>query len=186
MDPVTKRFLRGLAVLAIVLWVTLTCDSAKGAGIPPTTSVPAVAKTHQRQWKTVDVNGTKIDIPISEQYRCPKYHRALKEMGLKPVAVWSYLMWRESRCQPKVIGWNYKRGKDHTDCRLAPAEVYRKCPAVSSYDSGLLQINSSWVTVTASVCRTPWGDLRPLRTTQCNLRVAKYLFDNGGLGHWGF
>jgi hypothetical protein len=173
--------------LAIVLWVTLTCDDgANGAGLPPTTTAPAVAKAHQRQWKTVDVNGTKVDIPISTEYRCPQYHKALKRMGLEPVAVFSYIMWRESRCQPKVIGWNYKRGKDHTDCRLAPADIYKKCPAVSSYDSGLLQINSSWVTVTAQVCNAKRGDLRPLRTSTCNLRVAKYLFDNGGLGHWGF
>jgi hypothetical protein len=57
---------------------------------------------------------------------------------------------------------------------------------VSSYDSGLLQINSSWVTVTSQVCGTKWGDLRPLRTSSCNLKVAKYLFENGGLGNWGF
>ena len=116
--------------------------------------------------------------------RCPKYEKLLKQAKL-PVRTFSYVMWRESRCQPRAIGWNYKKGKTHRDCTLAPAKVYRRCKAVRSYDSGLLQINSTWVSVTAAVCRSEWGDMTVLLDAKCNVAVARYLYDNGGLGHWG-
>jgi len=51
-----------------------------------------------------------------------------------------------------------------------------------SFDSGLLQINSTWKTVTRNICG---GGLDLLLVLDCNLRVAKYLLDNGGLAHWG-
>lgn len=115
--------------------------------------------------------------------RCPQYEQLLRKAQL-PVRTFSYVMWRESRCQPRAIGWNYKQGKSHRDCKLAPANVYRRCKAVKSYDSGLLQINSSWVSVTAAVCKSKWGDMSVLLDPKCNVAVARYLYDNGGLGHW--
>jgi hypothetical protein len=45
-------------------------------------------------------------------------------------------------------------------------------------------VNSSWKTVTSNVCKSPYGDLTVLFNVDCNLKVAKYLYDNGGLGHW--
>jgi hypothetical protein len=119
-----------------------------------------------------------------EVKRCPQWEAQLKAHGLVPVKRFSYLMWRESRCQKKVIGWNYHKGMSHKDCKLAPAKIYKKCPAVRSYDSGLLQINSSWKTLTARVCKSKWGDLKPLLTAECNLKVAKALLDDGGFEHW--
>jgi hypothetical protein len=116
--------------------------------------------------------------------RCDKYDALLRKHGL-PVRTFSYLMWRESRCQPRAIGWNFKQGKSHRNCKLAKASEYRKCAAVDSYDSGLLQINSTWRTVTAQVCGSKWGDMTVLLEPKCNLRVARYLYDNGGLVHWG-
>lgn len=117
----------------------------------------------------------------AEQKRCPKYEKLLKQHGL-PVATFSYIMWRESRCQTRAIGWNYKPGKTHRDCKPTPATTYRRCRAVSSYDIGLLQINSTWRSVTNEVCGT--NDILELQKPKCNLRVARYLYDNGGLGHW--
>jgi hypothetical protein len=116
--------------------------------------------------------------------RCPKWEKKLKQHGLVPVKKFSAIMWRESRCKVKVIGWNYHKGMSHRDCRLAPASIYRKCPAVRSYDSGLLQVNSSWKTVTAMVCGTKYGDMTPLLTVDCNMKVSKFLLDNGGFAHW--
>jgi hypothetical protein len=116
--------------------------------------------------------------------RCPQWEAQLKARGLVPVKKFSYIMWRESRCQMKVIGWNYHPGKSHKDCQLAPAHIYKKCPAVKSYDSGLLQINSTWKTLTARVCGKKFGDLTPLLKADCNLKVAKALLDDGGMGHW--
>jgi hypothetical protein len=115
---------------------------------------------------------------------CPQYEAMLRKHGL-PVKQFSYLMWRESRCQPKAIGWNYKPGKGPKDCVISPAETYRLCKAIRSYDIGLLQNNSGWRTVTSQVCNRPYRQLiKSLTDPSCNLKVAKYLYDNGGLAHW--
>lgn len=119
----------------------------------------------------------------TEVKRCPEWETKLKAYGL-PVDKFSYIMWRESRCQERVIGWNYKKGFSAGSCKKATADIYKHCFAVRSYDSGLLQINSSWKTLTAQVCGSKFGDLAPLLTADCNLKVAKALFDNGGMGHW--
>jgi len=116
--------------------------------------------------------------------RCPKWEKALRKYDL-PVREFSYIMWRESRCQPRVIGWNYKSGMGYWSCKRAPTSTYKKCSAVHSYDSGLLQINSSWRTVTSQVCGSKWGDLTVLLTVDCNLRVASYLYkEGGGIDNW--
>lgn len=119
----------------------------------------------------------------ASEKRCPQWEKLLKKYGL-PVKDFSYIMWRESRCQPKAIGWNYRSGMGHWSCKLAPADIYKKCKAVRSYDSGLLQINSSWVTVTAQVCKSKWGKMSVLLMAECNIAVARYLYDNGGMHHW--
>lgn len=117
--------------------------------------------------------------------RCPKIEPALRQAGM-PVDTFSYIAWRESRCEPRAIGWNYHTGKSHLDCRRAPAEQYRHCPAVRSYDSGLFQINSTWVTLTSQICKSKRGDLTVLLRPQCNLAVAEYLYKHGGgLRNWG-
>lgn len=115
--------------------------------------------------------------------RCPKWEPLIKSYKL-PVKEFSYIMWRESRCERMAIGWNYKSGMGHWSCKLAPAAIYKKCKAVKSYDSGLLQINSSWVTVTSQVCKSKWGDMTVLLDAKCNIAVARYLYDNGGMHHW--
>ncbi len=116
--------------------------------------------------------------------RCPKYEQLLRDYKL-PVAEFSAIMYRESRCQPKAIGWNYRKGMSHRDCRLSPAATYRRCKAVKSFDSGLLQINSSWVTVTAQVCKSKRGDLSVLLIPKCNVAVAQHLYTvGGGINNW--
>jgi hypothetical protein len=115
---------------------------------------------------------------------CPKWEGLMRKYGL-PVKDFTYIAWRESRCEPKAIGWNYKSGMGHWSCKRAPAVTYKKCKAVKSYDSGLLQINSTWVTVTAQVCGSEWGDLTVLLDPHCNLRVASYLYrEGGGMSNW--
>lgn len=114
--------------------------------------------------------------------RCPKWEPLLRKYGL-PVREFSRIMWRESRCVPQAVGWNYRPGKGPDDCRHAPFDQYRHCRAVRTFDSGLLQVNSSWVTVTRTLCgKTPQQGA--LFDPRCNLTVARYLYDNGGLGHW--
>jgi hypothetical protein len=99
--------------------------------------------------------------PTAEIKSCPRWEAKLKAQGLVPVKKFSYIMWRESRCQEKIVSKPNSNG---------------------TRDYGLLQINSSWRTVTRQVCGGT--NLNVLLNSQCNLKVAKYLFDNGGIGHW--
>lgn len=92
---------------------------------------------------------------------CPQWESKLKAQGLVPVKKFSYIMWRESRCQEKIISKKNSNG---------------------TRDYGLLQINSSWRTVTRNVCGVK--NIDALLDSKCNLKVARYLFDNGGIGHW--
>ena len=114
---------------------------------------------------------------------CPQWEAMLRQHGM-PVKEFSRIMYRESRCEKKAIGWNYYKGTSYKDCKPTEASIYKKCKAVCSYDSGLLQINSSWKSVTAKVCKSKFGNLTVLLNPECNLKVAKYLLDNGGIGHW--
>jgi hypothetical protein len=115
---------------------------------------------------------------------CPQYEPLLKKYQL-PVKQFSYILWRESKCQTMAIGWNYKPGKGPQDCVLSPAKTYRFCNAVSSYDIGISQVNSTWKSVVARVCKRPRRQIiKSLTNPECNIKVAKYLYDNGGIGHW--
>jgi hypothetical protein len=115
---------------------------------------------------------------------CPKYEPLLKKYKL-PVKQMSFVLWRESKCEPKAIGWNYHKGKSSRDCKLAPAHIYKNCDAVKSYDVGISQVNSTWNRVVAKVCKRPRRQLiKSLSDPECNIKVAKYLYDNGGMAHW--
>jgi hypothetical protein len=115
--------------------------------------------------------------------RCPKWEKKLRQYKL-PVKEFSFIMWRESKCVAKAIGWNYHKGMSHRDCKLSHARTYRKCKAVKSYDVGLLQINSSWKTLTAKVCKYEYGKMLILQDPDCNLKVASAIYKQSGLEPW--
>ena len=103
---------------------------------------------------------TPKGVPKDPTQRCPQWEAKFREYGL-PVVAFSYISFRESRCNP--LAWNRFKNADH------------------STDLGLVQINSSWRTVTKDICGT---GIKGLFNVDCNLSVAKYLYDNGGLRHW--
>lgn len=111
-------------------------------------------------------------IPEDLDKRCPEFESVFKQHGLPP-KLFSYIAWRESRCRIKAINARFN----------SRGEVVWTLNRDGSIDRGLLQINSTWKTVTKNVCGT---DIHGLMNIDCNLRVAKYLFENGGAGHWGF
>lgn len=133
-------------------------DSVVVTTVPPTTS-------------TTTSTTLLVSKPSSEVKRCPKFEPIFEQYGLVPVETFSYIAWRESRCRIKAINalWDedgnmtYHLNKNKT------------------WDSGLLQVNSSHKTITKKVCG---GGVELLMNLDCNLRVAKYLLDNGGLAHW--
>jgi len=111
----------------------------------------------------------------NEENSCPQFEELFKEYGLTPVKTFSYIAWRESRCRPKAVNATWDKN----------GNVTWTLNKNGSIDRGLLQINSSWKTVTSKVCKSDFNDMDVLFTLDCNLRVAKYLLDDGGLGHWG-
>jgi hypothetical protein len=97
---------------------------------------------------------------------CPQYERVLaKYLPPKTVKTFSRIAYRESRCNPKSV--SAVRGTGYPDI-------------------GLLQIQGSWRTVTYRICRLKPTDshIKALQRLDCHLRVARYLYDHGGLGHW--
>lgn len=111
----------------------------------------------------------------NESESCPEYEGLFKQYGLKPVKTFSYIAWRESRCRPNAVNakWDDK------------GNITWTLNKDGSIDRGLLQVNSTWKTVTSNACGSAYGNMDVLYNLDCNLKVAKYLLDNGGLGHWG-
>jgi soluble lytic murein transglycosylase-like protein len=74
----------------------------------------------------------KARLPVGEQFYCPQYEKTFKKYAL-PAKVFSYIAWRESRCNPGAVNAIWENGK-----------IVWTLNSNGSYDSGLLQINSSW------------------------------------------
>jgi hypothetical protein len=124
-----------------------------------TTTVEATTTTTTLPMAELSVESKKR-IPKDETERCPEWESKFVEYGLPP-KLFSYIAWRESRCNPKAH--NTTLNKD------------------GSRDIGLLQVNSTWKTVTKNICGT---SIDGLFNVDCNLKVSKYLYENGGAGHW--
>jgi hypothetical protein len=146
---------------------------------------PMTRKAHIKKLKALGLSTSIVPDVIKPEPRynisyatsksCPHLEPTLKQYGLKPVRVFSYIAWRESRCNPKAVNAIWKNGK-----------IVWTLNRDGSYDSGVLQINSSWKTVTSQICKSKLGDLKPLLTVDCNMKVAKFILDNSssGLGNW--
>lgn len=158
----------GLIFGAVVQWMA----------VPPAFIPPTPQDVYEQFYFRVDAQDPPVKTrkrvtpePIEGDQSCPTFEPLFREYGLKPVKTFSYIAWRESRCRPDAINARWD----------AQGNMVWSLNKNGSYDSGLLQINSTWRTVTKNVCG---GGLELLMDVDCNLRVAKYLLDNGGLGHW--
>jgi hypothetical protein len=151
---------------SLIALSTLFAGTAFAAQPNPTQNHPATQTQHQHLLRQPMPNVVEIlpeGVPNDKSKRCPQWEPKFREHGL-PVKAFSYISWRESRCS--VSAWNRTLNKNKT------------------HDIGLVQINDSWKTVTSQICKAPYGDMTVLFNVDCNLKVAKYLYDNGGLGHW--
>lgn len=110
---------------------------------------------------------TALSIPapaMAAANSCPQWEPLLRRhFPAKVVPQLSRIMYRESRCTARA---------------LSPVRKSTGRP-----DVGLMQIQGSWATVTRAVCKTKTV-IPALLDPQCNIKVARYLYDNGGLGHW--
>lgn len=140
----------------------------------PTTTLPATTTTLAPPSAPRD---PVKEIPADPAKRCPKLEPLFRQYGLLPVEVFSYIAWRESGCRPKAVNARWDEA----------GNVIWTLNKNGSIDRGLLQINSSWQTLTAEVCGSTPGDMDVLYDLDCNLRVARRLLGDGsGLSNWGF
>ena len=131
---------------------------------------------------TIPVSAVVSPVEAHKTVPCHKWHGALKKAGL-PVNEFSWIMYRESKCVAKAVGWNYRAGMSYRDCVSGAFHRHRKCKAVRSWDMGLLQINSGHNTLTRQICGASTRS-RILLRPSCNLAVAKYLYDRYGFAPW--
>jgi hypothetical protein len=156
-------------LFAVALVGTITFGSmvkaAEAPANPANPSVSPLSEAYRASDKVLilPVEQVPAGVPKDKTKRCPQWERHFAEFGL-PVQTFSYIAYRESRCNPSAHNKTLNRN--------------------GSQDRGLVQINSSWVTVTAKQCASQRGDLSVLFNVRCNLAVARYLYRNGGLGHW--
>lgn len=154
---------------ALANWIMVPSRVATAPSI--TTVKPAVTTIATTTSTTTTTTTVAKSVDYST-WRCPKYEEVFADYGLLPVETFSYIAYRESRCRPKAVNARWDE----------EGNIVWTLNKNGSYDSGLLQINSTWKTVTREICG---GGIELLKELDCNLRVAKYLLDNGGLSHWG-
>jgi hypothetical protein len=124
-------------------------------------------------------SAAKYNISQNPEHRCPEFEPLFAKHGL-PVEVFSYIAYRESRCNPKSINatWD-KNGK-----------MTYHLNRDRSWDSGLLQINSCWHSRVKEVFGVDTGskrkDMEVLLDVENNIRFAAWIMDNssGKLANW--
>jgi hypothetical protein len=113
----------------------------------------------------------KATLPVGDQFYCPQYEDTFKKYAL-PAKVFSYIAWRESRCNPGAVNAIWENGK-----------IVWTLNKNGSYDSGLLQINSSWFkTLREQFGYTPEDLMNPA----VNALFASWIlhFSSGRLSNW--
>ena len=160
-----------------------------GAGVTyaqapqPTQTNPAVTIEHQRQLRELmpQVVEEKLPrgVPKDKSKRCPQWEPKIAAAGL-PVQTFSYLAWREARCNRKAVNARWD----------AQGRIVWTLNKNGSYDSGLFQHNSSWLSATRKVCGVNTGnkrkDLEALYDVDCSIAMAVWLMENtqGKLANW--
>jgi hypothetical protein len=161
-----RLFIRLFAVSLVgIITFGSMVKAAEAPANPANPSVTPLSEAHRASDKVLvlPVEVVPEGVPADKTKRCPQWEDEFAEFGL-PVQAFSYIAYRESRCNPLAHNKTLNRN--------------------GSQDRGILQINSTWVSVTAKQCASQHGDLSVLFNVRCNLAVARYLYRNGGLRHW--
>lgn len=164
--PVQVERLDTIVETTVATTVATTVTLPEGFSLQTSsTNVKPTGRSPKKGYKFVEWDGDVAQIPADMTQRCPQYEAKFAEYGL-PVEIFSYIAWRESRCTPTAQ--NLTKNSN------------------GSSDHGLVQINSSWKTVTSEQCNSKKGDLTVLLNVDCNLKVAKRLLETSSnpLGNW--
>lgn len=119
------------------------------------------------------------NISSNPEHRCPQFEPLFAKYGL-PVEIFSYIAYRESRCNPKSINATWDKNGNMT----------YHLNADGSWDSGLVQINSCWLSRVREVFGIDTGnkrrDLEILLDPENNIRFAAWIMENskGKLANW--
>lgn len=110
-------------------------------------------------------------IPSDPTFSCPQYENLFRKYGL-PVKVFTYIAYRESKCNPGAVNAKFKNGK-----------MIWTLNQNKTYDSGLLQINSSWF---GTLKREFGYSSSDLFKADVNARFASWILNNtsGRLRNW--
>ena len=170
------KTLYGIAVWTVVMVtaVWLGGRPIEQHHTPPTT--PTVTPTTTTTTSSSTTTTTTLPAKRIGIKRCPDLEPLLAEYGL-PADPFSYIAWRESRCNPEAVNakWN------------EAGEMVYALNENGSWDTGLLQVNSIHRDLVREVCGKAAlkNNLAGLRELDCQLKVAARLYDGGkGLSHW--
>jgi hypothetical protein len=125
-----------------------------------------------------DHPGRRKQVPKDPEQRCPEFEDDFVQYGLYPIETWSYIAYRESRCNPEAQNARWDENGNMTYALNKDG----------SYDTGLVQINSSWRSRIIEVCGK-WAvrnHMQGLKTLDCNLKMARFIMNEsaGGLSNW--
>lgn len=112
-----------------------------------------------------------VYLPKGKRYYCKNFEELFTNYAL-PAKVFSYIAWRESRCNPGAVNAIWKNGK-----------IVWTLNKNGSYDSGLLQINSTWFkALKEQLGHQP----KELFNPHVNALFASWLlhYSSNGLGNW--
>lgn len=170
LSPLPERTeVNGFSISGPTMEVKMATPAGEGIEKESLPSLPKVKNDHK---------GHRKQVPSDPEMRCPQFESIFRAYGLFPVKTWSYIAWRESRCRPNAQNATWDKN----------GNVTYMLNKNGSYDTGLLQINSSWRTVTINVCGKDAVEnrMQGLKDIDCNLRVARYIMENssGGLSNW--
>lgn len=112
-----------------------------------------------------------VKLPVGEEFYCPQFEKLFKKYALPP-KVFSYIAWRESRCNPGAVNAKWKNGK-----------IVWTLNSNGTYDSGLLQVNSSWFRTAKREFGYSSADLF---IAEKNTKFASWIFhfSTGRLRNW--
>ena len=177
-----RLFSVALATLMGTLFAVLgvQAQSIEEATLPTQlVELTALVTTTTAMTTTTTTIALPATVPSDKSKRCPKYETLFAQYGL-PVQIFSYIAWRESGCNPKAINAKWD----------ANGNMTYHLNNNGTWDTGLLQVNSSWIRSVRKVCGvntgSARGDLQALTDPDCNVRFAKWIMDNttGGLSNW--
>ena len=173
-----SKALYGFAVWTVVMVVAVWMGGRPIERQPVPIVVPSTTTTTSSSTTTTTTTTTTTVAPAkgTSVKRCPDLEPLLAEYGL-PADPFSYIAWRESRCNPGAVNakWN------------DAGEMTYALNANKSWDTGLLQVNSIHRNLVREVCgkEALKNNLAGLKELDCQLKVAARLYDNGkGLSHW--